>query len=113
VAPVVVTPNAFEAVPAAIAVPAAPAPATTFKRKPAKVVRTRGRRARVVFRFGSNQSRVRFFCRVDRSRFQRCRVRIVRRLRPGRHVIRVKARNADGRTDRTPAVYRFRIKRLR
>jgi hypothetical protein len=36
----------------------------------------------------------------------------VRRLEPGPHVLRVKARDADGNTDRTPAIYRFRIERV-
>jgi hypothetical protein len=48
---------------------------------------------------------------VDRRRFRRCRSPLtLKRLGFGRHVFRVKAR-AGGRTDRTPAVFRFRVVR--
>ncbi|HEX5984196.1 MAG TPA: hypothetical protein VFY69_08325, partial [Solirubrobacterales bacterium] len=69
--------------------------------------------ARVVFRFGSDQAGVAFLCKVDNATFRACATRIVRRLRPGRHVIRVKARNGAGLVDSTPAVFRFRVKRIR
>ncbi len=109
VAPVAATPNPFEAVPP----PPIGAPATFFTRKPSKVVRTASRRARVVFRFGSDQSGVSFLCKVDRARLRPCGKRLARRLPAGRHAVRVKARNAEGTVDRTPAVYRFRVKRVR
>jgi hypothetical protein len=85
------------------------APDTLILRHPRKVVRTRAARARVVFRFGSSQSAATFLCRVDRNAFSACGARIVRRLPPGRHVLKVKARNAGGLVDTTPAVFRFRI----
>lgn len=110
VAPVVAAPNPVEAVPPP---PPTGAPATFFTRKPSKVVRTASRRARVVFRFGSDQSGVRFLCKANRARFRLCGMRLVRQLPAGRHVVRVKARNAAGAVDPTPAVYRFRVKRVR
>jgi hypothetical protein len=75
------------------------------------VIRTRHRRARAVFLFGSNEKGVTFICRVDGSLFRRCRRRYARRFRVGRHVLRVTARDAAGNFDRTPAVYRFRVRR--
>jgi len=41
----------------------------------------------------------------------RCKLRFARRYRIGKHVVRVKARDRAGNVDRTPAVYRFRVKR--
>lgn len=105
-------PGSFAPIPVQPAPPSA-APSTFFRQRPPKLVRTRRTRARVVFRFGSDQAGAAFLCRVDRSRFRRCPPRFVRRLGAGPHVVRVKARGAGGRVDRTPAVYRFRVKRIR
>lgn len=85
------------------------APDTVILRHPRKVVRTRAARARVVFRFGSSQSGVTFLCKLDRTAFHACGTRIVRRLAPGRHVVKVKARSSSGLVDTTPAVFRFRV----
>jgi hypothetical protein len=87
------------------------APNTKILKHPAKVVRARTQSARVVFRFGANQSRVTFLCKLDRELFKVCGARLVRRLPLGGHVLRVKARSAGGLLDRTPAVFRFRIVR--
>ncbi len=86
-------------------------PRTFFLRRPPKVVRTRDLEARVVFRFGSDQSGVTFSCRVDGEPFHACPSRFVRRLEIGPHVLRVRARDAAGSVDSSPAVYRFRVQR--
>ncbi|HET9162064.1 MAG TPA: S8 family serine peptidase [Solirubrobacterales bacterium] len=86
-------------------------PETTILRHPPKLVHTRHPRVRVVFRFGSDQGSVTFLCKVDRSPFVPCSARFVRRLGPGRHVLKVEAHGAAGLTDPTPAVFRFRIVR--
>ena len=93
--------------------PPAKSPSTFFRERPPKLNRTQGQTAKVVFRFGSNETGVVFLCKLDREPFHPCKRRIVRRLAPGSHVMRVKARDADGNTDRTPAVYRFRVERVR
>ena len=86
------------------------APSTFFSKRPPKVVRTRQARARVLFRFGSDEAGVSFFCRIDGAPFRPCPPRLVRRYALGRHTIRVKARDAAGNVDATPAVYRFAVK---
>ncbi len=81
-------------------------PRTRFRHHPPR--RTRDRTP--TFRFASDVRRARFLCKVDRRRFRRCRSPFrTRRLRPGRHVFRVKARAPDGATDRSPATWRFRV----
>lgn len=90
-----------------------PSPRTLIRRAPSKTIRTRHGAARAVFRFGSDQGDVTFLCKIDRGRFHRCAAKFVRFYRLGRHVLRVKARNAEGRTDATPFVYRFRVVALR
>jgi hypothetical protein len=90
----------------------ATAPQTFFRSHPAHVVRTRRRSVRLVFRFESDQSGVSFLCKVDAGAFRACPTRFARSYRAGSHVLRVKARSAAGLVDSTPAVYRFRVKRV-
>ena len=75
-------------------------------------MRIRGRSIKLVFRFRSDQSGVTFLCKVDKSAFRGCGAKITRSFKPGKHVVRVKARNAAGLVDPTPAVFRFRIERI-
>ncbi len=86
-------------------------PRTFFRKKPRKTIRTRHRRARAVFRFGSNERGATFICRVDGGLPRFCKRRLVRRFRVGRHVVRVRARDAAGNLDRSAAVHRFKVKR--
>ncbi len=87
------------------------APSTFFRRKPPRLVRTVRRRARAVFLFRSNEPGVEFLCQFDRKRYRKCGARFVRFFLRGPHVLRVRARDAAGNVDPTPAVYRFRAKR--
>jgi subtilase family protein len=87
-------------------------PRTFIRLRPAKVVRTSGRTARVVFRFASDQADATFACRIDNLLFRACPERLVRRFPLGWHTIKVVARDAAGHGDRTPAFYRFRVKRV-
>lgn len=98
--------------PPPIANPDRIAPHTFIKNRPRKVVFTPWRRGRAVFKFRSNEAGVLFFCQFDRKRWRRCGPRFVRWFLPGRHVLRVKARDAAGNVDPTPAVYRFRVRRV-
>ncbi len=88
-------------------------PRTTIRRHPPKVLRTRRATARAVFRFAANEPRATFSCRIDAGRFRPCGARLVRRFRVGRHVLRVKAKDAAGNVDATPAVFRFKVRRTR
>lgn len=85
------------------------APTTSFAKRPPAVVRTRGRSARVVFRFGSDQADATFLCKVDRSAFAFCGAKLVRRFAIGRHVVKVKARGVTGLVDQTAASFGFRV----
>jgi Subtilase family len=87
------------------------APSTSIKRRPAKTIHAKRTSARAVFVFGSNEPEVTFQCRVDRGPFRSCPARFGRRFPLGSHVVRVKARDAAGNVDPTPAVYRFEVKR--
>lgn len=80
------------------------APQTTITKKPAKVITTR--RAR--FAFTSSEAGSRFQCRVDTGSWRACSSPKVVRVKKGRHVFRVRARDIAGNIDATPAIHRFR-----
>jgi len=88
------------------------APTTFLRQRPAKVLRTTGRSAKATFKFDSTESGVTFLCKFDRKAFRLCLRRTVRAFPLGPHVLRVKARDAAGNTDPTPAVYRFQVKQI-
>lgn len=89
-------------------------PRTFFRHRPPHLIRTRTLRAKAVFRFGSNLADASFVCRIDGGLLRVCPPRLAQRYTIGRHVLRVFARDAaTGDFDRTPAVYRFRVKPVR
>ncbi|HMI80610.1 MAG TPA: hypothetical protein VK480_02365 [Solirubrobacterales bacterium] len=80
-------------------------PQTTLKGKPAK--RTRDRTP--TFRFGSDDRSAKFECKLDRRAYRSCRSPFTtKRLAPGPHRFRVRARNGAG-VDPTPVSFRFRV----
>jgi len=91
---------------------ALPPPRTLFRHRPRRVIHTRKQTVRVVFRFGSDETDVTFACRIDGGLFRVCPERFVRRFGVGLHTVRVVARDASGNGDRTPAFYRFLVKRI-
>jgi hypothetical protein len=84
--------------------PAAP-PATSLRGS-----RINQAKRKATFRFSSPGST--FSCKLDRRAAAPCTSpKTYRKLKPGRHVFRVTARDAAGNLDATPAVKRFRIRR--
>jgi hypothetical protein len=83
------------------------APGTYLRARPPRVVRRAHRRQKLAFRFGSDEGGVSFICRVDRGPARICLRRFVRRFAVGRHVLRVRARDAAGNVDPSPVVVRF------
>jgi hypothetical protein len=81
------------------------APQTTITGRPPN----RGRSRRVTFRFRSNEAGSRFQCKRDGKPFAACASPKRYRLRRGRHRLRVRAIDAAGNVDPTPAGDRFRI----
>lgn len=86
-------------------------PRTGIAHRPRRRVFTARRVRRVVFAFRSNE-RARFRCKLDRGRFRACGSRRAYRLRPGRHALRVFAIDRAGNRDRSPAVFRFVVRRV-
>ena len=67
---------------------------------------------KATFRFASSEPGSTFRCKLDRKRFKRCvSPKTYKKLAPGKHVFRVKARDRAGNVDATPTVRRFKIKK--
>lgn len=61
-------------------------------------------------RFTASVAGSTYRCKLDRHVFKRCRSPFTAsRLSFGRHVFKVEARGPDGMSDRTPAIYRFKV----
>lgn len=88
------------------------APRTRIAEHPPKLLRTKQRRARAVFRFRSSEGGAKFVCKVDRGLRRFCAKRLVVKLKPGDHKVLAKAVDAAGNVDPTPAVFRFAVKRV-
>jgi hypothetical protein len=67
---------------------------------------------KATFRFAAGERGATFACKLDRGRFKRCTSpKTYRKLGPGRHVFRVRARDRAGNVDPTPTVKRFKIRK--
>lgn len=85
-----------------------PAPPTTKLRKAA--IRPANGVATFAFAGSGGASSISFQCQLDGASFKPCRSpKTYRGLKSGVHVFRVRAKDALGQTDQSPAVRRFRI----
>lgn len=82
------------------------APQTTLRRKPPK----RSADRTPTFRFGADEAKARFQCKVDRGAYRACRSPFTtKKLGVGAHAFEVRAIDSDGGVDPSPASYRFRV----
>ena len=80
------------------------APQTRFTLKPAKAVSTRT----VKFKFRSNEPGSTFKCKLDKGAWRSCTSPKKMQVKIGKHVFKVRATDAVGNRDATPAVYKFK-----
>ena len=83
------------------------APQARITKKPTKKLRAR----RVSFSFSSNERGSKFQCKIDKKRFGTCRSPKRYSLKPGKHTFQVRATDAAGNVDRSPAKYAFTLLR--
>jgi Ca2+-binding RTX toxin-like protein len=86
-------------------------PRTKLTARPPALVFARGTRRRVAFRFTSNEPGSRFRCKLDRKPYRGCASPRAYDVKVGRHAFRVVAIDAAGNADRTPAIFRFVVRR--
>jgi hypothetical protein len=60
---------------------------------------------------GTGTGKLRFQCKLDKGQWRACHSPLtLRHLRRGRHTLAIRAVNATGQRDRTPAIRRFRVR---
>jgi Ca2+-binding RTX toxin-like protein len=74
---------------------------------------TAGKWRRVTFRFSSSETGSSFRCKLDRKPYRRCVSPRAYRVKIGPHTFRVYAVDAAGNRDRTPSLFKFRVRLLR
>jgi hypothetical protein len=82
------------------------APETTIVKGP----KARSHKRTAKFKFVSSEANSTFQCKLDKKPFNPCRSpKKYKRLKPGKHVFQVRAIDAAGNRDKTPATRRFRV----
>jgi Ca2+-binding RTX toxin-like protein len=85
-------------------------PATRLSRRPPALILATAPRRRVSFAFNASEPGSSFRCKLDRRPWRPCRSPRGYSVWPGRHAFRVYAIDAAGNRDRTPALFRFRVR---
>lgn len=85
------------------------APRTTIVKAPKRKVKTKRSKARVSFEFESNEKRSTFECRFDDKPFESCASPLQAKAKLGKHTFDVRATDAAGNTDASPARAAFKV----
>jgi Ca2+-binding RTX toxin-like protein len=85
-------------------------PQTRITAGPARLLFAAGRHRRVVFRFASSERGSTFRCKLDARPYRRCTSPHAFVVGRGAHAVRIAAVDAAGNVDRTPALFRFRVR---
>jgi hypothetical protein len=64
------------------------------------------------FRFASTEAQSSFLCKLDKKKWAGCRNPAKRKVKPGKHVFKVRAIDRFGNLDQTPARFGWRVKPL-
>jgi len=85
------------------------APRARIVGHPAKLVKTAKSTYVAHFRLTSEASPVTYYCQVDREPLRICGARLTARVKPGSHVLKVRAKDALGNLSISPSTYRFKV----
>jgi hypothetical protein len=89
----------------------ATAPQTTLTKTPKKKVKTSKKKVKVTFKFASSEQGSTFECSLDGAGFRPCTSPQAHKVGKGKHFFQVRAADAAGNKDDTPARYDFKVKR--
>jgi hypothetical protein len=87
------------------------APRARIVGHPAKLVKTTKATYAARFKLTADQSPVTYYCQMDREPLRVCGASATMKVKPGNHVLKVRARDALGNTSVSPSTYRFRVKK--
>jgi Ca2+-binding RTX toxin-like protein len=85
-------------------------PQTRIVVHPRALVLTTKKWRRVAFRFAASEAGSSFRCKLDRKPYRPCVSPRAYRVKAGRHLFRVFAIDAAGNKDRTPSLFKFRVR---
>jgi Ca2+-binding RTX toxin-like protein len=85
-------------------------PRTRLTAHPRALLLTPRKWRQVAFRFASSEAGSRFRCKLDRKPYRGCVSPRAYRVKPGRHAFRVFAIDRAGNRDRTPVLFKFRLR---
>jgi large repetitive protein len=85
-------------------------PRTRLAFHPRALVFTKTNWRRVSFRFASSETSSQFRCKLDGKPYRPCTSPHAYRVKAGRHTFRVFAIDRAGNRDRTPALFKFRVR---
>jgi Ca2+-binding RTX toxin-like protein len=85
-------------------------PQTRLASHPRTLLFTHARWRQVAFRFASSEAGSRFRCKLDRKPYRGCVSPRTYRVKAGRHAFRVFAIDRAGNRDRTPVLFKFRVR---
>jgi hypothetical protein len=89
------------------------APRARIVGHPAKVVKTAKGIFVARFRLTADQSPVTYYCQVDREPLRICGASMTARVKPGSHVLKVRAKDALGNMSAGASTFRFKVKQTR
>jgi hypothetical protein len=87
------------------------APRARIVGHPAKLVKTAKSTYVARFKLTADQSPVTYYCQMDREPLRICGASMTAKVKPGNHVLKVRARDELGNTSVSPSTYRFRVKK--
>jgi hypothetical protein len=85
-------------------------PRTRLTAHPRALLLTPRKWRQVAFRFASSETGSRFRCKLDRKPYRGCPSPRLYRVKAGRHIFRVFAIDRAGNRDRTPVLFKFRVR---
>jgi hypothetical protein len=80
---------------------------------PAKLVKTAKETYVARFRLTADQSPVTYYCQVDREPLRICGPSMTAKVKPGSHVLKVRAKDELGNMSVSPSTFRFKVKQTR
>jgi hypothetical protein len=86
---------------------------TQITHAPKKKVKTRKRKVRAVFAFTSTRPNSTFECKLDNGAFEPCTSPEKFKVKKGKHTFAVRATDAVGNVDASPATFDWKVKRKR
>ncbi len=82
-------------------------PETTIDKTPKR----KSFKRKAKFAFSSDEAGASFECKLDKGQFARCDTSAKFKVKPGKHTLEVRATDAVGNTDQTPAIAKWKVKK--